>query len=196
MGTQIIGRVANPEDAHTLADALLTYNPYFVKAWEPIWMNVSEGFRIPATPTVIDHRPIYFTHEEQLRMVADRIKALDRFYFMVTRPQEEGKKAAGVDVVTSENLDADQYPDPDYIASVRALLRQAYGVPVAELLKEIEQRKPALSGEPKKKTNKTVPPREHGKIPGQPAHETSNNHLPDGSTQPKKSQEKADDVWQ
>ncbi len=42
MGTQMIGHLANPDDALYLARQFFHYEPYRVKKREPVWMNLEQ----------------------------------------------------------------------------------------------------------------------------------------------------------
>jgi DNA helicase HerA-like ATPase len=161
LGTQIIGRIANPDDALTIAKQLLIYDPYRVKKVENVWMGLSEalGYGQHGTkPTVIDERMVEFTSDEQFLIFADHLKQLPRFTFIVRTATGEGTITHTVRKMTIANLDAGQFPVEPYLAYVRGLLRQAHGVPVAELLAHIDQRRPAVPLEPKPVKRKATPP--------------------------------------
>lgn len=184
MGTQCIGRLPNPKDAQIVAEQLLTYDPYLIKKLEPIWMNVSTGLRGMSAPTIVDYRTVEFTLDEQIRILVDRLKNLDRFQFLLQRAQGEGRNAATTRLLPLDTLDPGQYPQEEEIARIRALFRQRCGVPVEEVLQELEQRKPPAHEPPpknpapmkrKKDEGKAVP--RHGKIGELTVHDDTNRSL-------------------
>ena len=149
-GTQIVGRIANPDDALFLARQFLRYDPHMVKKQEPVWMSVAqftasgmlEGY---ALPEIIDRRNVEFTPEEQLLMATEQFR-LPRFQFLVRPATAEGTVSDQLYRISIEKLDAGQYPDAEQVSQVLAYLRQKSGVAVEALLAEIRQRRAAREG--------------------------------------------------
>jgi len=154
-GTQIIGNIANPDDAEYLARQFLTYDPYRVKKREPIWAGVQQlsdhgsllGY---SEPEIIDYRTVEFTPEEQLLRMTAKFR-LPRFQFQVRPALAEGTVARRLYRLSIEQLDAGQYPDSGQVNHILAHLRQKDGVAMASVLKtrqaELSQEKgqPALT---------------------------------------------------
>jgi hypothetical protein len=160
MGTQIVGRIANPDDALTIAKQLLVFDPMRIKKVENVWFGMQEaiGYGQHVTkPTIIDQRTVEYTSDEQFLILADHLKQLQRFEFMLRTATAEGNISHKVREVSIANDDRDQYPDEAYLAYVRSYLRYEKGVPVQELLDEIAQRRAPtqLERKPKKKTENT-----------------------------------------
>jgi hypothetical protein len=149
-GTQIIGRIANPDDALFLARQFLRYDPYAVKKQEPVWMSVTPlgeggmpmGF---AQPHIVDHRDVEFSPEEQVLLTTEQFR-LPRFQFLVRPATAEGTVSDQLYRISIEKLDAGQYPDAQQVKQVLAYLRRKSGVAVAALLAEIRQRRAAQEG--------------------------------------------------
>ena len=137
-GTQVIGNIANPDDAEYLARQFLHYDPFQVKKREPVWAGVQQidesGFLLGySDPEIIDYRNVEFTPEEQvLRMMAKF--RLPRFQFRVRPALAEGTVARSLYRLSIENLDAGQYPDSGRVNETLAYLRQKDGVAMASLL--------------------------------------------------------------
>jgi hypothetical protein len=217
MGTQVIGRVVNPEDALLLAKSLLAFDPQRVKKWETQWMALPEGtawFLEPqgkhfngqpyqplserTIPFAVDVKTTEYTADEQYILLADQIKALPRFAFFVKTATTEGTISKQVRRLSIEHFDAGQYPHEPTIAYVRSCLRHTCGVPVEQLLAEIAQRRPPAQSEPaqaKPKANapKPKPLPKDGTIPGDAAHVTANHALSDTRARPDPSE---GSVWQ
>ena len=146
-GTQIVGRIANPDDALFLARQFLRYNPAMIKKREPVWMSVAqftdsgmlEGY---ALPEIIDRRNVEFTPEEQLLLATEQFR-LPRFQFLVRPATAEGTVSDQLYKVSIEKLDAGQYPNAQQVSQTLGYLRQKSGVPVETLLTEIRQRRAA-----------------------------------------------------
>jgi len=152
-GTQIIGRISNPDDTLFLARQLLHYNPGLVKKEEPVWMGVTQftdsgqmaGY---SWPTIIDRKSVEFTPEEQLLLAAEQFR-LPRFQFIVRPATAEGTVSDRLYKISIEKLDAGQYPDAEQVNQILGYLRQKSGVAVETLLAEIQQRRAAREA-PKK----------------------------------------------
>jgi len=143
MGTQIVGVIANPDDALLLARQFVPYNPTLVKKREPVWMGLTmhDLGGSYTQPTVIDHTTTEFTPDEQQLLAAARFQQLPRFRFLVRGAESEGNIAGQLQKISIERLDMGQYPDADELAQLRAFLRHKCGVPIEMLLAEIHSRR-------------------------------------------------------
>jgi hypothetical protein len=199
LGTQVIGNIQDPDDALELARQFHRYDPYLVKKEERVWMNVEQlgGLLAYHAPEVIDHRTVEFTADEQFLLVADRIRSLPKFHFLVRPASGEGNLTGPLRLVSMARLDAGLYPDEALVAEVRRRLRQRDGAPIALLLAEIEQRRQqALAVTP-------VKTKQEDAILGDATHDTHpSDNLPAAQRQPAAQPAKqakppaGDDAWQ
>ena len=134
MGIQMIGVQSDPVSAQMLANYFTRYKPYAVKEYEPVWMSVMQ------LPAVVDHRPVYFTSEEQLLLNSYRFMDLKKFRFIVRAPQEEGQLGAKIKRISIERLDQDIYPDDYWVNRACQLLMERKGLPTDKVLEEINER--------------------------------------------------------
>jgi hypothetical protein len=169
LGSTVVGRIANAEDAMTLAKHLHAYIPLLRKKTEV---------------TAFAEHSVEYTANEQYTLAADQLKQLEPFEFIVRLATAEGTIEPGVRKMSIANLDPGQYPDETYMAYIRACLRQAHGVPLTELLAEIHGRRPSVLAQPAHrkpakgkagKENKLLP--QDGTI-GDTAHESTRRTLP------------------
>jgi hypothetical protein len=143
LGTQVIGNVQHPDDALYLARQFHRYDPKLVRKTEPVWMNVQElvGRNTFSVPQVIDERTTEYTADEQFLIVADGIRRLPKFHFLVRPALGEGNLTGALRRVSLERLDMGLYPDDAMIAEARRRLRERDGVPRATLVDEITKRR-------------------------------------------------------
>lgn len=144
-GTQIVGNITNPDDAAYLARQFFRYDPYAEKKKEPVWMNVvrfdHNGFPMDYSwPKVIDYKSVEFTADEQLFSLMSRFQ-LPRFQFLVRPATAEGTISKNLYRMSVERLDAGQYPDAIEVDRILSYLRQKDGIPIEELLGEINNRR-------------------------------------------------------
>lgn len=139
-GTQLVGNIANPDDALYLARQFFRYDPYWVKKYEPVWMSVQESVEPTfSVPRVIDRRSQEFSPDEQLLLAAQRFR-LPKFQFLMRPAITEGTIADRLYTLSIENMDRGLYPDDGQVAQVLAFLRQKCGIPLESLLAEIRGR--------------------------------------------------------
>jgi len=143
-GTQVVGNLSNPDDALYLARQFYTYQPFWVKKKEPVWMGVQDVWGV-SKPSVIDYRDQEFTPDEQLLMAAEQFR-LPRFQFLVRAASSEGNISQHLQRISIENLEAGRYPDYTQVSEVLGYLRQKWGIPMQTLLEEIRSRKPSDIG--------------------------------------------------
>lgn len=145
LGTQVIGRIDNPDDRYFLARYLFRYDPYWVKKQEPIWMNLQQFdeyglYEQISLPEIQDYRDVEFTPEEQL-LKAMEMFHLPRFQFWMRPALAEGTISQRLYRLSIERMDAGQYPDDAQVADVLKLLRQKCGLPLDTILEEIRARR-------------------------------------------------------
>ncbi|MCC6457991.1 MAG: hypothetical protein IT328_23755 [Caldilineaceae bacterium] len=150
-GTQVIGNIANPDDAYYLARQFHTYDPYQVKKYEPVWVGIQQFDKYDrplgySEPEVIDYRSVEFTAEEQLLNLMAKFR-LPRFHFQVRPALAEGTVADRLYHLSIEHMDTGQYPNASQVTQTLAYLRQKNGVAMQELLKEIYARQKQAKGE-------------------------------------------------
>jgi hypothetical protein len=134
------------ESARTLADALFSRDPWWVKYWRPVW-----GRELPHKPLeVIAEQPEFMALEEQTELFAQQIRNLGRFQFLLRPAIAEGHIGSAVLPLSIRHEDIDketgkyQFPDSDLIQRLRIALAKQSGIPIARLLKEQENRVPPL----------------------------------------------------
>lgn len=110
-----------------------------------MWMSIQHGMGpfSYSIPEVIDYTTTEFTPEEQLIQTMEKFRTLPKFQFLVRPALEEGNIGTGLKRVSIARFDQGQYPDEKQIAEVRGYLRQKCGIPLAEILANIESRKKA-----------------------------------------------------
>lgn len=156
LGTQIIGWVQEPQDCLKLAEQFFRYDPHLVRKREPVWMNVQQevgpfGY---SDPCIIDYTSTEHTVDEQLYLLADRFHTLGRFRFLVRTAIGEGSLSKRLLPMNIETLDPGYYPNDALVAEVCRRLRKRDGIPVGQLLVEIEQhRQEAITVTPVKAKN-------------------------------------------
>lgn len=167
MGNQLIGQLANPDDAIRVARQFMRYDPYKLKKTEAVYGTIHPPailsyFGGPSYPypQVIDERTIEFTPEEQLLAWVNKILDLDRFQFFAQLATGEGGKRGSIKKITIENLDKDQYPNETILIPLREALAKRDGIPAKKLLAEIQANR--IEVIPEKKQNS---PRQTSKEP-------------------------------
>jgi hypothetical protein len=144
LGTYIIGSTSSMESARELADALFLRDPYWVKYYRPVFGRVLSYKPLEVIAEIPEFMPL----EEQRELFAQRIKKLGLFQFLLRPALAEGHIGSAVMPLSIRTVDQDketgkyQFPDPDLMARVRAVLAKQSGIPVAQLLKEQEARFP------------------------------------------------------
>jgi hypothetical protein len=83
---------------------------------------------------------VEYTPEEQLLLVANRLRELHRFEFLVRTATREGDMTGRLRQMSIANLDRNQFPDYALVAEVERRLMARDGVPVQALLAEITAR--------------------------------------------------------
>lgn len=144
MGTQIIGKLSHPDDLVRVARQFLSYDPYWIKKEERVWMKFDPlpiltyfGESELPQPKVIDYKFSEFTPEEQLLMLVNRLQSLGRFRFMTKTAAGEGDLRGTLKKVSIERLDRNQFPNEYILAPIRRQLAKRDGVPLESLLTEI-----------------------------------------------------------
>jgi hypothetical protein len=146
LGTYIIGGTSSMESARTLADALFSRDPWWVKHWRPVYGRLTSHSLLE----VIAEEPEFMNLEEQTELFAQRIKGLGRFRFLLRTAIAEGHIGSAVVPLSIRHEDIDketgqyQFPDSDLIHRLRRALAKQSGIPIARLLAEQEKRIPPV----------------------------------------------------
>jgi hypothetical protein len=146
LGTYILGSTASMESARTLADAIFTRDPWWVKYWRPVTGRLYSHGPLE----VIGEEPEFLSLEEQTELFAQQIKGLGRFQFLFRPAVSEGHIGQAVSAISLQDVDWDeetgdyQYPDVPLITRLRTALAKHKGMPVARLLAEQEGRIPSV----------------------------------------------------
>lgn len=130
LGTQVMGVTADMETALSLARQYFPVDPWRVKA-------LREGSRGTM-------EPVYLNADEQHYLAAEYFKGMRLFEFLVRPAAGEGDIRQHVYPITIKNFDQGQWPDDARIEATLARLRQTTGVPVAQILAQIEERRPQM----------------------------------------------------
>ena len=129
-GTIVCGLTSDWESAVYLAQEFMPSQPHRIKRYDPIY---------EADGTVKHYRQIDMSLDEQLQQNAILFKTLPKFHFLV---KEVGNpKLWPLDITT---LDPGIYPDGGWLAEVKAMLNERCGVPIPDVLVEIDARQAAL----------------------------------------------------
>ena len=171
LGTQMVGRISNPDDRYFLARYFFRYDPNWVKKREPVWMNLQQfdewgRYMEISLPEVQDYRDVEFTPEEQL-LKAMEMFYLPRFQFCVRPALAEGTISQRLYRLSIERMDAGQYPDDGEVARILALLRRKCGIPIEALLAEIHAQRTNDEDSVQKPLKPEPPPAILGTIPTQ-----------------------------
>jgi hypothetical protein len=137
MGTQILGSTSDMEAALSTARTFYRVDPYKVKRYEPVYGSVM-GF-----PEVLDYRPIEFSVEEQQLLKSYKVKDQPAFHFLVRPAPGEGDTTGAVYPVTIRNFDKDIWVNEELVGKARSILSNRSGVPVSDVLAEIDLRLPS-----------------------------------------------------
>jgi hypothetical protein len=147
LGTYIFGATSSIEAARELSDAMFFRNPYWVKDYHLVWAREGyPGYTSPLNYFVLDVEPQYMPLEEQREILANRIKQLELFRFLLRSAIAEGDIGSEVQPLSLRTDDRDpetgeyHFPDQDLMARLCTVLAAQNGIPVATLLAEQENR--------------------------------------------------------
>lgn len=193
VGTQMIGRISSPDDRLYLAKKFLQYAPLKTKQLIPQYFNMAEPeilhvglhpqvFARP-NPVVLDYINETLSIDEQVQLLADRFRDLDRFRFLVRPATGEGSFAQRLHEISIEEIDYGRYPNEDVLAETRRQLRERDGYPVAQLLAEIRERqRPSITvRQHRHRKSAAKSPKPDGILEksGDTAHDPSDRHIPE-----------------
>ncbi|MCB0168720.1 MAG: hypothetical protein KDI79_31120 [Anaerolineae bacterium] len=131
-GTLMCGLTSDWEAAVYMASELMPAQPHRVKRYEPVY---------DADQSVRWYRPIDMTLAEQTQLTAAMFKNLGKFQFLV---KEIGPSP--VWLLDTTQVDPGLYPDPETLKALKIKLSEHWGVPISDILAEIEQRRLTLQG--------------------------------------------------
>jgi hypothetical protein len=163
LGTYIFGATSSIDAARELSDAMFFRNPYWVKDYHLVWAREGyPGYISPLDYFVLDIEPQYMPLEEQREILANRIKQLVLFQFLLRPAIAEGDIGKAVQLFSlrtdDRNTETGEYhfPDQKLTARLRSVLEAQSGMPVETILKEQENHllKTAI--------RKTLPPAQYG----------------------------------
>jgi hypothetical protein len=131
---QIVGKVADYETAIQLVPQLFDQRP-LVKYWDPVLMHLpNRGIEI------VHHRPVEYTQREIEHMQAQLLLSLDTFKFLCRlSPFAEGGRRTELQQLDFSPL-LGRFPDDAFVKAMRRQLAAASGLPIAQVLAEIEAR--------------------------------------------------------
>lgn len=129
LGTQIMGVVADMDAALSLAKQYFPVDPWRVKI-----------MRARQSGPAIELEPEFMSTEEQHYLGAEYFKSMRLFEFLVRPSRCEGDVGAGVRPVSIRNIDRGIWPDEVRIQSLRRWLGARSGLPVRDVLNDINHR--------------------------------------------------------
>lgn len=138
MGTQIFGSTADLDAAVNVARTFSKVDLYKVKRFEPMYGSEF------GMPKVLDYRPIEFSIEEQQLLQAYRLKEQPAFHFLVRPAPGEGTVTGRLRPVSIASFDKNIWPNEELVAEARKLLSRRSGVPVQQVLGDVETRRALL----------------------------------------------------
>jgi hypothetical protein len=156
-GTKIVFNLPLHDDALYMARMLYEYDPSRVKKKIPVWMNVTEEtreevsysyslhgetrhYRPASTPTVIDHTTEEFSIDEQYELAAQVIQRLPTFHCLVKAAKGEGDLTGETRKRDFSRLINGHFPDAAALETPLAQLRKMRGVPLDQVLQDIDRR--------------------------------------------------------
>lgn len=123
LGTQIFGAVPDMESAKHIAEAFAHLDPKKVK-FETLYNQTFQPL------------------QEQVHVIAQKLRALPRFTFLVRPALEEGTVADTFQQVSLRTTDKDIWVKPEVVETVKTILRKRSAVPVGPILADIASRAP------------------------------------------------------
>lgn len=185
-------KLAHPTEMETSSSH--THSAGWSSSWHAYTRSETTGetqhVKPKETPTIIDHRTVEYTPEEQFLLAADQLRNLPKFTFLTKPASGEGDFTGQVRRISIANFDRGRYPDAVALASLRLLLRQAYGVPVPELVAEMNKgRQGTMAKRPGAKKQ------QHTRAILSTAKGAAHDHNDGDLPQPTQSQEKPEDFW-
>jgi hypothetical protein len=137
MGTQIFGATSDMDAAISLARQFFPLDLYKVKRYEAIYTSYR------GETEVIDQRPVEFSIEEQQYLKGYDIKDQGTLHFLIRSATAEGDVRGRVQRVSLTNLDRNIWVNEALVQQARELLSRRDGLPVRQVLAEVQARFPA-----------------------------------------------------
>lgn len=131
MGTKIFGVTTDPEAAQTIASIVHAYDPTLIKAFIPVY---------DARGNLVDAQPLYWSVQEQELLVANELRRLKPFHFLVMRAGSEGDSAGRVEPLYVPAKERGAWVQEDKVTLLRTELSARTGASQAALLTQIEER--------------------------------------------------------
>jgi hypothetical protein len=133
---QVFGSTADVDAALAIARRFDRWDPSWTKKRENVWASDPIGGHF-----VIDTRTTEYTIEEQQYLNSRTYLELPRFTFYTGLSSEEGSLPTRLRRTSIAGFDSGLYVDEDLVASAREQLARRDGVPIAELLRTIQDRR-------------------------------------------------------
>lgn len=149
-GTIVVGDIANYDQAEMLAKTFYAIDPHLVKRYHYTYLQVggtfqhilSDRLRYTSPPVyeMVPTNPVEYTPQEQIMLLAKQFMTLGRFRFLVKIPKLEGDRSGVMKLADFNNWDREVWVDKPAVATLRQHLLQQAGLPIEEVLAEIEAR--------------------------------------------------------
>lgn len=133
MGTQIIGKTADPEAARAFAHRFDEYEPHWEKDTNKVWG--SQSYDGLSTPVVLDERSIYFTPDEQERMESYKYLRQPPMQFFIKLAHEDRLRR-----MTLTGADVRRDINTQIVERDKDILMRLYGVSIEKVEQEIQAR--------------------------------------------------------
>jgi hypothetical protein len=159
LGSYLIGQQTTPAAARILAESVYRLDRYKVWYTRTIYTRVARG---EEQPVVSQYMPLDLQREQ----LANRIRNLRRFQFLLRPGVNEGEIGTAVYPVSIKTVDPGQFPDREVLEPLYPILAAGSGTWVDDLIKEREarltphqpQETPRRQGAPRRRSPE--PPRE------------------------------------
>jgi hypothetical protein len=148
-GTVAIGRIGFHPHAELLAKTFYDINPHLIKRFNATWLQVGErvhrrvsqylSYTSAPRYQLVPTNPVEYSPSEQIALAARAIKKTGVFQFLVKISKGEGD-IGEMRFADFTNWGRGQWVDRPAVANLRQRLREREGVPIMEMLAEIDAR--------------------------------------------------------
>lgn len=140
MGNWIIGNVADPKGAETLAKLFCKYDPRWQRKTQSVWMSDEEHL-----PYAIDQATTEYSLDEQWELYKQQFMQQKKLTFRVKLARGEGDMRGDMRGVSIEHLAQGKWFSDEKLAEVKRKLSMLHGVPISQITEEIRLRQQQLA---------------------------------------------------
>lgn len=142
-GTLLFGSSSDVEAALAIAKNLFEYDPLLVKRFEAVYRTVN------GVTDEIDNHPVEYSINEQDLLHAYRLQKQERFHFLGRLARGEGNVHNSLQRISIEQFDKGLWVQEERVEKARAILSKKSGVPIEQMLAEIDERGEGSTVSPK-----------------------------------------------